>query len=83
MIFNDLWLFAHSRRCRKADSLSIPGTVQMHDGQESELKFFFGPKDLSKIKALPLLKDALPQANYQRLVSTFSTRLTDIFGSME
>jgi hypothetical protein len=55
----------------------------MHDGQESELKFFFGPKDLSKIKVLPLLKDALPQANYQRLVSTFSTRLTDIFGSME
>jgi hypothetical protein len=43
----------------------------MHDGQESELKFFFGPKDLSKIKALPSLKDALPQANHQRLVSTF------------
>ena len=30
----------------------------MQDGQESELKFFFGgPKDLSKIKALPLLRD--------------------------
>jgi triphosphatase len=43
----------------------------MHDGQESELKFFFEPRDLSKIKALPLLKDALPQANYQRLVSTY------------
>jgi triphosphatase len=43
----------------------------MHDGQESELKFFFEPRDLSKIKALPLLRDALPQANYQRLVSTY------------
>jgi triphosphatase len=43
----------------------------MHDGQESELKFLFEPRDLSKIKALPLLKDAWPQANYQRLVSTY------------
>ena len=43
----------------------------MHDGQESELKFFFEPRDLSKIKALPLLKDAWPQANHQRLVSTY------------
>ena len=55
----------------ESNSLSIPGAVQMHDGQESELKFFFEPRDLSKIKALPLLKDALPQANYQRLVSTY------------
>ena len=43
----------------------------MHDGQESELKFIFEPKDLPKMKALPLLNDALPQANYQRLVSTY------------
>ena len=43
----------------------------MHDDQESELKFIFEPTDLPKIKALPLLKDALPQANYQRLVSTY------------
>jgi hypothetical protein len=39
--------------------------------QESELKFIFAPDDLPKIKALPLLRDALAQASHQRLVSTY------------
>jgi triphosphatase len=43
----------------------------MPNGQETELKFIFAPGDLPKIKALPLLKDALPQASRQRLVSTY------------
>jgi inorganic triphosphatase YgiF len=55
----------------------------MQDGQESELKFFFGPKDLSKIKALPLLRDAWPQANYKRLVSTYFDTPDRYLGSMK
>src|SRR5262249_24471185 len=43
----------------------------MDNGRESELKFIFAPDDLPKIKALPLLRDALAQASHQRLVSTY------------
>jgi triphosphatase len=43
----------------------------MDNGQESELKFTFVPDDLPKIKGLPLLRDALRKASYERLVSTY------------
>ena len=38
---------------------------------ESELKFLFAPQDLPKVKALPLLRDALPRADQQRLTASY------------
>jgi inorganic triphosphatase YgiF len=43
----------------------------MHNGQESELTFIIAPGDLSKVEALPLIKEAWPQAQHQRLISTY------------
>jgi hypothetical protein len=41
------------------------------NSQESELKFLFAPEDLPKVKAVPLLKDALPHADRQRLTASY------------